>query len=551
MEYGKSLSPFRMSWANCFFSPSLIVSSLLLAAAALGEAPPPDAHELVFASASMFLAKPPQGKSLRVDQAAVFELDRTFDAELCGVQYMATAWQDAEVSDTDIDASGSNGDNEKSITERLEELEQKYSALQESHDELNESLEHYATSGHDGSTMEFGGRIHVDMWQFPDSSPGANGFETGDNEVTPADRLLIRRIRFGARGDLWYNMLYRIDFEFAGGNDLEFRDTYLGFTELPLLQTVYIGNQKRPYGLDTWNSSRYTIFLERPFVVEAFNQDARRLGIQSWSHSEDLAWNWQYGLFNQRLIQDEGHYTSDHWQAQVAGRLANTIWWDECSDGRGYAHWAVAGTWADTDENQLTENYADSGISEARFRTRPEARSVERWLDTGVIAGAENYSLLGLEKVINVGPLQISGEYQNVWVNRQGDSELHFYGGYLYVAYFLTGEHMPWDRETGQLDRPVPFENFFLVDTCRDGVRGGWGAWQVAARWSYGDLSDDGIRGGIGENLTLALSWLWNPWAKMQFNYIYGNIHDNALNAAGGIDFGDYHILGTRFMVDF
>jgi phosphate-selective porin OprO/OprP len=551
MECGKLNSLLRWWWANWVFAPSLIVSGLLLAASALGEAPP-DGHDIVFASTPMLLAKRPQVKSLPpVDQAGALELDDALAAEQTGVQYLTTAWRETPDSEMDASAAGGDSEEEKSVSERLEELERNYSDLQASHDELKDSLEHYATSGHDGSTMEFGGRIHVDMWQYPGSSPGVNGFETGDNDITPADRLLLRRIRFGARGDLWYNMLYRIDFEFAGGNDLEFRDVYLGFTELPVLQKVYIGNQKRPYGLDTWNSSRYTIFLERPFVVEAFNQDARRLGIQSWSHSEDMAWNWQYGVFNQRLIQDEGDYTSDHWQAQVAGRLANTIWWDECSDGRGYAHWAISGTWANTDPNQLTENYADNGISEARFRTRPEARTVERWLDTGVIPGAEDYSLLGLEKVINVGPLQISGEYQNVWLNRQTDSQLHFHGGYIYVAYFLTGEHMPWDRETGQLDRPVPFENFFLVDTCRDGVRGGCGAWQVAGRWSYGDLSDDGIQGGIGENFTFSLSWLWNPWAKMQFNYIYGNIHDNALNAVGGIDFGDYHILGTRFMIDF
>jgi phosphate-selective porin OprO/OprP len=448
-------------------------------------------------------------------------------------------------------ASTDDEGEEQTVEERLEELESKYSDLQESHDELKESLEHYATSGHDGATMQLSGRIHADMWQFPGSSPGANGFETGDNDITPADRLLFRRVRLGARGDIWQNMLYRLELEYAGGNDVEFRDVYLGFTDLPVLQTIYIGNQKRPYGLDHWNSSRYNIFLERPFIIEAFNQDARRLGIQSWSHSDDLAWNWQYGVFNQRLIQDEGEYTSDHWQMQVAGRLANTIWYDECSDGRGYAHWAVAGTWANTDQNQLVENYADSGISEARFSTRPEARTVSRWLDTGVIPGAEHYSLVGWESVVNVGPLQVVGEYQNVWLDRQGDSALQFHGGYVYVAYFLTGEHLPWDRETGQLDRPVPLENFFLVDTCREGVRGGCGAWQLAVRWSYGDLSDDNIQGGIGESISFAVNWLWNPWARMHFNYSYGNIHDNELNAAGGIDSGDYHALGTRFVVDF
>lgn len=442
-------------------------------------------------------------------------------------------------------------ENEKSLAERFDELEQDFAELQQSHDELADGLEHYVTSGHDGATMRVSGRIHLDAWQFPGSSHGVNGFETGDNDETPADRLLVRRLRFGVGGDIDPNMLYRIEMEFANPENVEFRDAYLGFRDLPLLQRVQIGNQKRPYGLNAWSTSRYNIFVERAFINDAFNTDSRRLGIQSWSHSDDLTWNWQYGVFNQRNVQDEGEYTSDHWQAQFAGRLAAMLWYDERSDGRNYAHSAISCTWADTDENQLSENYADSGISEARFRARPEARTASRWLDTGVIAGAEHYSLLGLEEVINLGPWQIVGEYQNVWLDRQSASALQFHGGYVYVAYFLTGEHMVWNRESGQLDRTTPRKNFVLVDNCRDDAPAGCGAWQVAIRWSYGDLSDENIQGGIGESLTFGVNWLWNAYARMQFNYIYGNIHDNELNAVGGIDFGNYHILGTRFMIDF
>lgn len=445
-----------------------------------------------------------------------------------------------------------NGDVlESTLAERLDALEKQYADLSESHDDLEDELSGYVRTGHSASTMKLSGRIHFDMWEFPESTPGINGFESGNNAIPPQDRIGFRRLRFGVGGDVWENMEYRIEMEFANGDEVEFRDAYLGFTELPCLQTVRIGNQKRPYGLDHWNSSRYNVFLERPFIIEAFNQDARRLGIQSWSYSEDLSWNWQYGVFNQRLLQEEGKYISNNWQPQIAGRLANTIWYDECSDGRGYAHWAISGTVAFPDGFASTENYAGSGINEARFRTRPEARSESRWLDTGIIDLAKDYDLVGLENVINLGPLQLVGEYQNVWLDRRGGSQLDFHGGYVYAAYFLTGEYMPWNRETGQLDRPVPFENFFLVDTCRDGVRGGWGAWQIAARWSYGDLSDDDIQGGIGESVTLGLNWLWNPWARMQFNYIYGDIHDNALNAVGGIDYGHYQIVGTRFMIDF
>jgi phosphate-selective porin OprO/OprP len=309
--------------------------------------------------------------------------------------------------------------------------------------------------------------------------------------------------------------------------------------------------------LDHLNSSRYNVFIERPFVIESFNQDARRLGIQSYGVSENEAWNWRYGVFNQRLVQDEGNYTSDHYQAEVAGRLANTFWYDETSGGRGYGHWAVSGTAANPDGNG-----AGLAANEARFRHRPEARSINRWLDTGAIAGADDYQMLGVENAWNFGPLQLVAEYQNLWLNRRGGADLHFDGGYAYISYFLTGEHIPWERDTGILGRMTPFENFFLVDTCHDGVRGGWGAWQIAYRWSYADFNDADITGGRGISHTLGLNWHWNPYSRLQFNAIYGQIFDHDGNDdvdnnpatppvnTGPIS-GDYTILGTRLMVDF
>jgi phosphate-selective porin OprO/OprP len=437
------------------------------------------------------------------------------------------------------------------LLDRVNELEAKYADLQGAQDDFAHELDHYASVKSDDITLQINGRIHIDAWMFPDSSPGVNGFETGDNDLPPQDRVGFRRIRLSFSGDIYENMLYKIDFEFVNIDEVLFRDMYLGFDDLPLLQRLQIGKQKRPFGLDHWNSSNYNVFMERPFIIESFDADARRLGIESWSHSEDLAYNWQYGIFNQSDLEPNGFYTSDHWQAQGAGRFANTLWYDESSGGRGFAHMAIAAMYAHYDGNALTPNYADSGENQARLRTRPEARTFSNWLDTGLVAGAENMTELGLEHVLNLGPTQFAAEYQNSWMNREGDTQLHFHGAYAYLSYFLTGESMTWNRETGQLGPTTPFENFFLVDTCNDGVEAGWGAWQVAVRGSYGDLSDDDVQGGEGESITFGLNWYWNSNARMQFNYIYGNIYNNELNAVNGIDYGNYQIAGVRFMMYF
>lgn len=443
---------------------------------------------------------------------------------------------------------GSNAD--VPLAERLDALEEKYADLQQSYDDLSDKqsdlsdeVSEAVQDGTSGTTAQIFGRLHFDFWGFPGDSPGVNAFETGDPDVSPQNRVELRRLRFGVQGDIWENMEYRLDLELAKGSEPEFRDVYIGVNDLPFLQTVLVGNQKRPYGLDHIDSSRFTIFLERPFIIEAFNQDNRRLGIQSWGYSEDLFWNWRYGVFNQRVVQDEGVYISDHLQGELAGRLSSTFfWWD---DGRYYGHFAVAGTVADPDGSDLPGR----ATNEARFRTRPEARTENRWLDTGIIDGADDYQLLGLENVMTLGPLQVVSEYQTLWLNRDAPTNLFFHGGYMYIAYTLTGEHVPWDRETGQLDRLVPYANFYPCHPCVDGKRTGWGAWQLAYRYSYGDLTNQDVLGGIGHAHTAALVWYLNPWAKFQINAIYGEIDEHA--PVAGETYGSYAIIGTRFACDF
>ena len=429
------------------------------------------------------------------------------------------------------------------VEKQLEELKSSVKDLEDANKEVETALKTFTTVGTSKATIKISGRLHGDYWAFPGADEGIDAFEGRD----PEDRFLLRRARFGVAGDITDNTLYKIEMEFADPNNAQFRDVYIGLKNLPILRTVLIGNQKRPYGLDELNSSRYLIFMERPLISEADDEGQRRLGICSYGLSEDQAWNWRYGVFNLENIQNDGVYIGDHYQLQMAGRLANTIWYDEYSDGRGYAHWGVAGSIAYPDGN---DQGGETNANEAIFRTRPEAVTTRRWLDTDRIDFANDFELGTLESVINVGPFQVGGEYQYIWLNRTNAlSDLQFNGYWGYVAYMLTGEHVPWERESGTLGRVKPFENFFLVDTTRGYRDGGWGAWQVAARYSNADLTDDDITGGVGNAVTIGLNWYWNTNAKMMFNYVYGHIDERG--PIDGFSAGDYSILGTRFAVDF
>ena len=430
---------------------------------------------------------------------------------------------------------------EKSEGDASEELEELAELVEENTDEiesLGSDISEMPNDGTTNSTMKIFGRIHADYWAFPEVQDTLFPLE-GSN---PDDRFIFRRVRIGAKGDITDNMYYKFETEMANGNNFEYRDVVLGFKNLPYLQTMIIGNHKRPYGLDHLNSSRYNIFIERPFIVESFNQDARRLGISSSGHSEDLCSNWRFGVWNQDLIQNTFGYVGDHYQLEFAARYARTAWWDAASDGRGYLHWAVSGSIGFPDALDLTP-----AGNQLRYRHRPEARTTNRWIDTGAIAGADDYSLGGFELVYNRGSFQFGGEWMVSQVDRLAafGRDVRFHGGYFYLSYVLTGEHIPWDRKSGTLGRLKPFENFWRVRDCEGNIQSGLGAWEVAARFSYADLTDDNIIGGEATSLTLGMNWYWNQNARMQFNYILGDIERGAAGS------GQYQIIGTRFMVDF
>ena len=321
---------------------------------------------------------------------------------------------------------------------------------------------------------------------------------------------------------------------------------------------MLIGTQKRPIGLDHLNSSRHNVFIERPLAVETFNEDARRLGVQMYGFTDDEAYHWRYGAFLLENIPTDGRYRGDFNEGGLYARLCSSPWYDNISGGRGYWHWAVAGSVNQTDGDGQTDT--DSNSNEGRFRTRPLARSSSRWWDTSRISGANWYQQIAVESMLNIGSMQITGEYFNTFLQRSpvggfaGD-DLHFHGGYIFLSYFLTGEYVPYKRTTGTIDRVKPLENFFLVDRCRGGYGCGWGALALALRYDFLDLADSDIQGGRGYAWTAGMNWYWTAYSKIQTNFIWGSIEEAGEGRApsptlAGVD-GDFSILGFRYMIDF
>lgn len=438
---------------------------------------------------------------------------------------------------------------EESFNDRLK-------ALEEAYEKAADAEKKKKSDAAKKPSLKINGRIHLDAWNFADDSPGIGFFENNDPAeanfgADPEDRIFFRRIRLNFQGSLFQTMVYRMQIDFNTPDSGEFKDMYIGYEHLPVLGTLLIGNQKRPLGLDHLNSSRFNIFIERPLVVEAFNEDARRMGITSYNYTEDESTAWAIGAYALENWSRDGKVIGDSMQLSGNARLWGSPWYDDISGGRGYFHWAVSGMVARPDGDNFAE---DSNANEGRFRTRAELRSNSRWINTGRIAGADWYEILGLETILNIGPFQAVAEYQNNWMQRDNVTpgtgpDLHFHGAYVYLAYMLTGEHVPYSRTRGTIGRVKPFENFFLVNKC-DGCKGrGWGAWQLAVRYSYLDLTDGDIAGGVENNVTAALVWYFTPYSSFQMNTVYGDIDQR--EPIGGFSSGHFTAIGSRLRVNF
>ncbi|TWT91497.1 OprO/OprP family phosphate-selective porin [Stieleria varia] len=463
-----------------------------------------------------------------------------------------------ENSDGEADEKDDEDDEAVVPLKDYQKLLERVDGLEESWEGYQEKLKDEADAKKKKPEFKINGRVHLDNWNFLDSDAGINFLESGNPVDDPENRWDFRRIRLEIAGTVPGNMLYRIQIDFNNPSSAEMKDVYLGFNNLPNNQTFLIGNQKRPIGLDHLNSSRHNVFAERPLAVETFNEDARRLGACMYGHNDSESINWRYGGFLLENISTDGRYRGDFHEAGLYGRLAASPWYDEISGGRGYYHCAVAGSFNAVDGDGTTD--LDQNSNESRFRTRPLARSDSRWWDTGRILGANNYEQLAFESMLNIGALQITGEYISTWLQRDAvggfnGEDLHFHGGYIFANYYLTGEHVPLDRTSGTIDRVKPFENFFLVDRCNGGRGRGMGALSLGLRADYLDLSDSDIRGGDGYALTAGANWYWTAYSKVQANLITGEINNagqgrSAVPLAAGVD-GDFSILGFRYMIDF
>jgi phosphate-selective porin OprO/OprP len=391
---------------------------------------------------------------------------------------------------------------------------------------------------------------------FFDQSPAS--FATfGDIQDTAG----FRRARLAAVGDVADNLSYMFEMDFAFPGRPSFMDLWLDVHDVAVVGNVRIGQWRQPFGMSAMTSVRELMFIERP-LMQAF-VPFRQIGIGFHETSPDQTMTWAISGFRfptdqfggigtpsqslpiePPLVGDSGYGLATRVTGIVLG---------ECDDCGPLVH--VGADYC----------YLRPGTGVIEYRSPPEfggpfvgqfgtptynlgnLASVPFFVDTGVIPTA-NINLYDFELGARLGSLYGQAEACYAVVDTPLGTE-SLPGIYVQAAYLLTGEVRPYNSTAGVFGRVKPLNNF--------GYATGWGAWEVAVRYSYMDLNNAFTStlaipnpgapafGGLLSDVTLGLNGYLNQYAKLQFNYI-----DARLNRAPeGVSQTD--IFAMRAQLDF
>jgi phosphate-selective porin OprO/OprP len=395
------------------------------------------------------------------------------------------------------------------------------------------------------------------------------------------DGVSFRRTRLQAIGKLTEFTNYSIEMDFAFPGRPSFMDVWGEQEQIPFFGTVRIGQFRQPGTMDSWTSIRHLEFLERSAPFSA-SDPFRRVGIMAYSMSDDERTSWAYSMYATGLtfwngtgtvystIGDNrnGTQIGDNSGVSFSSRITHLLYYDEPSEGRYLLHvgggYGYSGLGGEGKTGPFARTFRSAIFPEFYIGDQAgvglTGAGTPLVMDTGRFL-ANSFNLYHLELAGASGPAHFQSEVLFETINQLDGPVVFQPAAYVQCGYMLTGEAIGYLKQAGVFDyNVVPFTPFF--GTGRHGRIRGWGAWELAARWSYVDLSGVNIRpsnilpgppdavppspnAGVLNETTVGVNWWWNRFTRVQFNWIHSMPNYIGYGAA------PFDIFGSRFQIEF
>ena len=299
---------------------------------------------------------------------------------------------------------------------------------------------------------------------------------------TVQDGTYFRRIRPFVEGTYWETGEYRLVLALAndqyGTAGLD--EFWVGAKDIPLINTVRVGHVKEGLGLegDMLPSSRCMTFMERSSYSQAIELNQNFLtGVVFINDYFDQRMTSMFCLGRPDQAAQFGSYFGDG-QGGAEFRLSGLPLYED--EGRHLLHIACSAGWRDGQSN-------GNNVNMVQLRTRPEILDDDpaggaggaadvpngngnRFLDTGYMVSNNEY-ILATEMLYIRGPFSVQAEYGWNFVDGvtgtattlggavtalpNGPQSYMFSGGYLQLAYTLTGENRAYDKRTAGSPGPT------------------------------------------------------------------------------------------------
>jgi phosphate-selective porin OprO and OprP len=365
--------------------------------------------------------------------------------------------------------------------------------------------------------IDITGRLLMDAVYFPNQSASSR-FQYGEMW----NYAEIRSFRLGVAGTFGPSFEYHAEIDFEpewSTPSLPF--AWIGVKDCPFIGNLRIGQSKAPMGLEQTTLLHNLTFMERSMASQIFTP-SQVAGLHQSNQYVDDSFLLQSGVF---------FYDDIQFSKQTPS--AQTLAWDDNMGVRV----GIRGVWTPVYEQEGRRllhigsgwHYAEPGrFASSQYATMPTNEGIAL-LDTGPNFSSERFNTCNLEIVRVAGPLSIQSE---LFVGKHDEAQYigslvrddpTLYGCYVQTGWFLTGEHRSYDRQSGSFTGVALRSNLTPV-RAQDGF--GSGAWEVAARWDFLDMSnleDETFGGHAGTThaLTCGLNWYWNSHARLGFNYMH------------------------------
>lgn len=327
----------------------------------------------------------------------------------------------------------------------------------------------------------------------------------------------FRRVRLGAQGTIGDSASWVSEVELAGGS-VRLRDVFVGLDAIPGVRQIRIGHFREPYSLEGMTSSNFITFLERsPLNVLS---PARNWGVCGYWWPDDERVLFTLGAFRDGTS-SAGQSSGDDSSWAYTARLTGLPIYEDTEAGFELAH--VGGAFSQRTPPNGVLNFAPrTGSSLLTVEDNPGSPFLP-----AVTVNTESYQLYNLQAAYVWNSFSVQGEWMAASVQQTDAGPIFVHGVYAYASYFLTGEHRGYNRTRGSFDqvnvlRPV-IKN-------KDDPRGGFGAIELAARFSYMDFNSpnlplDSNGRPVGTTLyemTFGATWYLNSYTRLMFNYTAG-----------------------------